>query len=166
MFNGDAALPAVAVYAPEPVLHAVVELDFRTVFRESLFSNVKFPPCLLHHGEHIGKVHIHVVFLGELVRLPPEFVHVLAHRLYEALRLHVARGQRSVEIIAYGKHRLFALFKPFIFHSDYLAYIISERAKNCNCLRQFCARSRLRQFSRPFGNKCAVFFVCPAIIFV
>jgi len=112
--DADAALGAVAVDAPEPLFHAPEEGHFAARLLERFAAQRQpFRPGALDHAGHVGEDHVGVLLLGQRIGLGPELLVALAHRGDEVVFLHVARGQRAVEVVdqRYGE-------TVFVVHGD------------------------------------------------
>lgn len=70
---------------------------------------------LLDHPRHVRKDHVGVLLLGQRVGLGPELLVALADGRNEVVFLHVARSERSVEVVdqCYGKSE-FHRFQSFV----------------------------------------------------
>ena len=92
MQDADAPLGAVAVDAPEPLLHAAVERHAAPRLLEGLTAQRQpLRLGLLDHPGHVGEDHVGILLLGQRVGLGPELLVALADGRNEVILLHVAR---------------------------------------------------------------------------
>ena len=115
--DADAPLFAVAVDSGKPLPDAVEERHAAARLLERLaFERESLRLGLLDHPRHVRKDHVGVLLLGERVGLGPELLVALADGRNEVVFLHVARSERSVEVVdqCYGKSE-FHRFQSFDF---------------------------------------------------
>ena len=115
--DADAPFFAVAVDPGKPLPDAVEERHAASRLLERLaFERESLRLGLLDHPCHIRKDHVGVLLLGERVGLGPELLVALADGRNEVVFLHVARSERSVEVVdqCYGKSE-FHRFQSFDF---------------------------------------------------
>ena len=108
---------AVAVDSGKPLPDAVEERHAAARLLERLaFERESLRLGLLDHPRHVRKDHVGVLLLGERVGLGPELLVALADGRNEVVFLHVARSERSVEVVdqCYGKSE-FHRFQSFDF---------------------------------------------------
>ena len=91
---------SVCIDTVEIGLHSFEKGDLFAIFFERTFPNIKvllfrFDQHQVHVGEHL----VHVVLLGHLIGFLPKLTLVHVEVRYEVVLLHVARSQRSIEVI-------------------------------------------------------------------
>ncbi len=100
MQQAQTPLGGICVHARKPTLHAAVVGDVAARLLKRLAPQREpLALRLLNHAGHVGQHGIGVLRLGQSVGLGPKLLVALAHGGNEVVFLHVARGQRAVEIV-------------------------------------------------------------------
>ena len=104
----------ISVHAREPRLDAgVVSYAPARLLKGLAPQREALALRLLYHAGHVGEHGVGILLLGQRVGLAPELLVALADGRNEIVLLHVARGQRAVEIVYQGHGR-------FLFHKKSL----------------------------------------------